>query len=215
MIGAKYCMNESAYFACQNAISIAYVLLGIAVIIPLFKKLSVVSVLLIIGNAVLSTGMLYFLPYRTYHRLLIMFFVLSILNLAFCLLRFFISRKQCGKGEKIQLLNGIVPIAYVGGSVLVKGFGLFKLIETEFDVPLVLVGISLGVSVASVILGAIFIKERWNKKEYAGKIVRHILWSILYRVRDSLAIYRVCELYLRYNCGRENGMCRRRHIYES
>lgn len=170
MIGAKYCTNESAYFVCQNIMSIAYVILGISVIIPLFKKLSMVSVLLIIGNGVLSIGQLHFLPYRTYHRLLIVVLTLSILYLAFCLLRFFISRKQYGRGEKTRLLNGIIPIAYVGGSVLVKGFGLFKLIETEYDVPLVLVGISLGVSVVAVILGGIFINERRNKKEYVGKL---------------------------------------------
>ena len=170
MIGAKYSTNESAYFVCQNIMSIAYVILGIAVIIPLFKKLSVVSVLLIIGNGVLSFGQLHFLPYRTYHRLLIVVLMLSILYLAFCLLRFFISRKQYGRGEKTRLLNSIIPIAYVGGSVLVKGFGLFKLIETEYDVPIVLVGISLGVSVVAVILGGIFINERRNKKEYVGKL---------------------------------------------
>lgn len=170
MIGAKYCTNESTYFVCQNIMSITYVILGIAVIIPLFKKLNMVSVLLIIGNGVLSIGQLHFLPYRTYHRLLIFIFTLSILNLGFCLLRFFISRKQYGTGEKTRLLNGIIPIAYVGGSVLVKGFGLFKMIETEFDIPLVLVGISVCVSLAAVILGGIFIKERRNKKEYAGKL---------------------------------------------
>ena len=170
MIGAKYCTKESTYFVCQNVMSIAYVLLGIAVITPLHKKLSIVSVLLITGNGVLSIGQLYFLPYRSYHRLLITILALSIFNLTFCLLRFLISRKQYGRGEKIRLLNGIIPIAYVGGSVLVKGFGLFKLIETEYDVPLVLVGISLGISVAAVILGAIFIKDRWNRKEYAGKL---------------------------------------------
>ena len=170
IIGAKYCTKESTYFACQNVMSIAYVILGISVITPLRKKLSIVSVLLITGNGVLSIGPLHFLPYRTYHRLLIVILVLSILNLAFCLLRFFISRKQYGMGEKLRLLNGIIPIAYVGGSVLVKGFGLFKLIETEYDVSLALVGISLGISVAAVILGAIFIKDRWNRKEYIGKL---------------------------------------------
>ena len=170
IIGAKYCTKESTYFACQNVMSIAYVILGISVITPLRKKLSIVSVLLITGNGVLSIGQLHFLPYRTYHRLLIVILVLSILNLAFCLLRFFISRKQYGMGEKLRLLNGIIPIAYVGGSVLVKGFGLFKLIETEYDVSLALVGISLGISVAAVILGAIFIKDRWNRKEYVGKL---------------------------------------------
>ena len=170
MIGAKYCTKESTYFVCQNVISIAYVIMGIAVIAPLHKKLNVVSVLLITGNGVLSIGQLYFLPYRTYHRLLIVILVLSALNLVFCLLRFFASRKQYGMSEKIRLLNGIIPVAYVGGSVLVKGFGLFKLIETEYDMPLVLVGISLGISVAAVILGVIFIKDRWNRKEYAGKL---------------------------------------------
>ena len=170
MIGAKYSTNETTYFVCQNIMSIAYVILGLAVIAPLFKKLSAVSILLVAGNGVLSIGQLHFLPYRTYHRLLIVILVLCILNLAFCLLRFFASRKQYGKGERIRLLNGIVPIAYIGGSVLVKGFGLFKLIETEYDVPLVLVGISLGISVAAVILGASIIQDRRNRKEYAGKL---------------------------------------------
>ena len=102
--------------------------------------------------------------------MLIVILTLCILYLAFCLLRFFISRKQYGRGEKSRLLNGIIPIAYVVGSVLVKGFGLFKLIETEYDVPLVLVGISLGISVAAVILGASIIQDRRNRKEYAGKL---------------------------------------------
>ena len=170
MIGAKYCTKESTYFVCQNVMSIAYVVLGIAVITPLHKKLSIVSVLLITGNGVLSIGQLHFLPYRSYHRLLIAILVLSIFNLTFCLLRFFILRKQCSRDEKKQLLNGFIPIAYVGGSVLVKGFGLFNLIETECDVPLVMVGVSLGISVSAVILGAIHIKDRWNRKEYTGKL---------------------------------------------
>ena len=170
MIGAKYCTKESTYFVCQNVMSIAYVILGIAVITPLHKKLSIVSVLLLTVNGVLSIGQLHFLPYRSYHRLLIAILALSIFNLTFCLLRFFISRKQYSRDEKNRLLNGFIPIAYVGGSVFVKGFGLFKLIETEYDVPLVMVGVSLGISAAAVILGAIYIKDRWNRKEYAGKL---------------------------------------------
>ena len=170
MIGAKYSTNETTYFVCQNVMSIAYVILGLTVITPLCKKLSIVSILMVAGNGVLSIGQLHFLPYRTYHRLLIVILTLCILYLAFCLLRFFISRKQYGRGEKSRLLNGIIPIAYVVGSVLVKGFGLFKLIETEYDVPLVLVGISLGISVAAVILGASIIQDRRNRKEYAGKL---------------------------------------------
>lgn len=180
MIGAKYCTKESTYFVCQNVMSIAHVILGIAVITPLHKKLSIVSVLLITGNGVLSIGQLHFLPYRTYHRLLIAILALSIFNLTFCLLCFFNSRKQYSRDEKNRLLNGFIPIAYVGGSVFVKGFGLFKLIETEYDVPLVMVGVSLGISVAAVILGAIYIKDRWNRKEYAGKLCAIFLGAFFF-----------------------------------
>ena len=170
MVGAKYSAKETTYFVCQNAMSMAYVMMGLAVITPLRKNLSVVSIILIIGNGVLSIGQLRFLPYRTYHRMLIVILALSILYLAFCLLHFFTSRKSCGRGEKRQLLNGFIPMAYVGGSVLVKGFGLFKLIETEYDISLALVGISLGISAAAVILGGILIKDRRDRKDYAGKL---------------------------------------------
>lgn len=170
MIGSKFCAKESTFFLFQNIISISYVLLGIAVIIPLHERLSLISILIMVGNGILSLGQLYFLTYRTYHRLLIIIFALTIFYMLFCLLRFFISRKSQGGTKKTQLLNGIVPIAYVGGAMLVKGFALFKLIETEIDVPLALVGITLGLSVVAVILGTVFMKDRRNRKEYAGKL---------------------------------------------
>jgi hypothetical protein len=150
--------------------SIAYVLMGVAIIIPLCKKLSIVSSLLIIGNGVLSIGQLYFLPYRAYHQLLAVLFAFSILNLVGWLLYFFMVRKQHDTGVETRLLNGVIPFAYICGSIFVKGFALFKLIETDYDMPLAFVAISLGITVVATILGAIFIEDRRDRKEYAGKL---------------------------------------------
>lgn len=49
-------------------------------------------------------------------------------------------------------------------------FNLFKLIESEVDLPKGMVAVGLILSVAAVILGAVFIKDRSDKKEFFGKL---------------------------------------------
>ena len=168
VIGVSYCIKGSVYFLLQNIISIAYILLCVMAIVILNEKPRVFSVALIIANSVLAIGRLYFLTYRIYHRLLFLTFILSVLYFGFCLLLSSISRKQQDK-NKLKL-NGVMPLLTVGISLVVEGLEVSELIETEIPLPRDWIWIALVLSLIAVVVGAIVVKDRENKKEYVGKL---------------------------------------------
>lgn len=170
LVGAQYVTESNTYFVFQNIVSISYSAMSILAVIALRKYFKLPGGLLILGNVILSVGQLWFLEFRMYHRLLIGLFLLSILYLGYNLLRFFYCRKNNLEFETIQLVDGILPTAFVGGSFLAKAICLTKMIETQFDVPPLMVGIALGLCVVAVILGVIFIKDRWDRREFIGKL---------------------------------------------
>ena len=191
-IGATFVGKQSVFIVFHNIMSICYVLMGIFVVTSLRKYFNILSVSMIIGNCILSLGQLYFIEYRFYHRLLVSLFVLSVVYLVFYLLRFFVIRKQRLEFENIHFVNGIMPVAFVGGSFLIKVFFLLKLIKTEMDTILTpLVFIALGSAVVTLILGAAFIKKRGDKKEFLGKLaaISSITFLLVFAIPALTAEY--------------------------
>lgn len=170
-LGLNIVKREDTYFVFLNIISIAYTVAGTLTIIILRKHLKVIPVALMLGNYVLSFGQIYFLQYKTYHRLLIFLFVLSILYLMFYLINFFIFQKRRLEAENIHLINPIMPIFIIGGSILIKMFLALHLIKTEIGTPLLsFLMVALGCAAVALIIALLLIKNRKNKGEYFGKL---------------------------------------------
>jgi hypothetical protein len=170
-IGINYAGKASTFLAFQLIVLVSYALVAILTVIPLYKYFNPISVLLMALNIVLSFGKIYFLEYRTYHKLLIVLLALSVINLAGYPIYFFrIGRRKKGL-DNIYLVNGIIPIAYVFMSVFINMFRLFKLIDTEIDVFGIWAGIALIISVLVAIVVSFFVKSGGDKKEKIGKIL--------------------------------------------
>ena len=86
------------------------------------------------------------------------------------LVRFFISKKNNVEFDNKRLVSCVLPTCFIGFSLMLEMFHLFKLIESSVDLPVGVVAVGVILSVASAILGAVFIKDRSDKKEFFGKL---------------------------------------------
>ena len=171
-IGAEFVGNTSVYLVFMNVTSFSYALSGALICIFLCKHLGVFGSLLILANCTLSIGQLYFLEYRAYHRLLMILFAVSVVYSAIFLIYYIVKKRIKANTENMHLIKCVIPIAFIGGSLLVKALFLLKRIETEmndFLTPIVFV--ALGASAVALIIGAVLIKDRSDKKEYAGRLI--------------------------------------------
>ena len=179
-LGLKVVKREDAYFVFLNIISIAYAAAGILTIIALRKHFKVIPIMLMLGNYFLSFGQLYFLPYRTYHRLLIFLFAISILYMIFHLVSFFFFQKRRLELENVSLINFVMPIFIIGGSVFVKMLWALYCIETEMGTQLLsFLFVALGCAVVALMLALLLIKDRKDKGEYFGKLAGAFFATLL------------------------------------
>jgi hypothetical protein len=170
-IGSGFVGDPSVYFVFMNVMSISYVLMGALICVFLCKNLGIIGISLILANCTLSIGQLYFLEYRAYHRLLIILFAVSVVYSAICLIYYIVTKRIKANTENMHLIKCVIPVAFIGGSLLIKTLFLLKRIETEmndFLTPIVI--IALGAAALALIIGAVLIKDRSDKKEYAGKL---------------------------------------------
>ena len=170
-IGSVFVGDTSVYLVFMNITSFSYVLSGALICIFLCKHLGVFGILLILANCTLSIGQLYFLEYRAYHRLLMILFAVSVVYSAIFLIYYIVKKRIKANTENMHLIKCVIPVSFIGGSLLVKTLFLLKRIETEmndFLTPIVFV--ALGASAVALIIGAVLIKDRSDKKEYAGRL---------------------------------------------
>lgn len=170
-IGSGFVGDPSVYLVFMNVMSFSYVLSGVLICVFLYKHLGLFGSLLILVNCTLSIGQLYFLDYRAYHRLLMILFAVSVVYSAICLIYYIVKKRINANTENMHLIKCVIPVAFIGGSLLVKTLFLLKRIETEmndFLTPIVFV--ALGASAVALIIGAVLIKDRSDKKEYAGRL---------------------------------------------
>jgi hypothetical protein len=170
-IGSGFVGDPSVYFVFMNVMSISYVLMGALICVFLCKNLGIIGISLILANCTLSVGQLYFLEYRAYHRLLIILFAVSVVYSAICLIYYIVTKRIKANTENMHLIKCVIPVSFIGGSLLIKTLFLLKRIETEmndFLTPIVFT--ALGAAALALIIGAVLIKDRSDKKEYAGKL---------------------------------------------
>ena len=170
-IGSVFVGDPSVYLVFMNVMSFSYVLSGVLICVFLYKHLGLFGSLLILVNCTLSIGQLYFLDYRAYHRLLMILFAVSVVYSAIFLIYYIVKKRINANTENMHLIKCVIPVSFIGGSLLVKTLFLLKRIETEmndFLTPIVFV--ALGASVVALIIGAVLIKDRSDKKEYAGRL---------------------------------------------
>lgn len=179
-LGLKVVKQEDTYFIFLNIISITYAFAGILTMIALRKHLKVIAVALVLGNYVLSFGQLYFLTYRTYHRLLILLFALSILYMIFYLIRAFTFQKRKPETEEIHIINPLLPIFIIWGSFFVKMLWALYRIETEMGTQLLsFLFVALGCAVVALIIALLLIKDRKKKNEFFGKLAGAFFATLL------------------------------------
>lgn len=161
----------SAYFSLLNIEAIVYCALGIMIIKFPQKPLNAVCISFMFLNGILSFGKFYLFEHKHYLRLHSILFALSALYLIGVLIHFYICHKKYISYDKNKLLNGIIPFLYIGFSFCIHLFRLEELIETEFHMPLSVLGFAAILSVSITILSAILIKNRKDKVEYFGKLI--------------------------------------------
>jgi hypothetical protein len=170
LIGIEHVAKESTYFVFENIITFSYGLAGAGIIVALIKYFDPVSIGLIIAHFIISIGRLYFLDFKASHRLALALFVVCLIYTVYYWVRFVVARNDGVRGENLKHINGIIPIVYIGFAMLLRVFKLLNFIETDIDIPLISVIIPLVISVVAVILGVVLIKDRSDRKEYAGKL---------------------------------------------
>ena len=169
-VGLEFAMSNATYFIFQNIVAFSYGLIGVSIVVALFKHLSYPSIALIISSFVLSVGKLYFLEFKVYNRLLSILFVLSVVYTIYYWVAYALRMKKYQPDNNLKHINGILPVIYIGFSLLIVSIRLMSYIETEISVPMGFIGVSLLLSVVAVIVGAVLIKERSPTKEYVGKL---------------------------------------------
>ena len=161
LIGISYVKEERTYFVFLNVITVAYGLLAVTTLLLLRGHWKPTPIVLILGNAVLSFGHLYFLEYRMFHLLQLILFALSSVYLIFYLIRFFVFRKGRIGVENIHLINPILPVAFIAGSFFCKMFLLSRQVETEADsLVLTFLLVALVCAVVALLAAIVLIKDR-------------------------------------------------------
>lgn len=159
--------RETTYFVLQNMIVFSYAVLGVIIIVLLHETFWVVTSGFLIANSILEIGELYFLPYKFYHILELILFVLSVIYLVVCL----VWAQKDKLYKNFHFTNGIIPVFYVGFSYFLNLFVLLKWIETEIDIPAALIAIGLAIAITATIFCAVLNRNRENKKEYVGSLL--------------------------------------------
>lgn len=154
-----------------NIEQICHALCTVCTIIALRKHLNWVTVAILLANCIPSIGQLHFMENRLCHRITICLFFIAIIYTAGYLFYAFVIKKRRMEVVNLWLMNGILPMLFVGWNYFMTSIEQLNLIHTEKVAFWSTIGwIALGISVLTLILAIIFIKDRQNKKEYLGKL---------------------------------------------
>ena len=161
-IGIEHVAKASTYFVFENIIIFSYGLAGVGTIVALIKYFDPVSIGLIICHFVISVGRLYFLNFRTFHRLALALFALCLILICIsCYIMFLNIAMQLQKRFYKLVALGL-GTCYIFQTFLTIG-GVTKFIpSTGVTLPLVSYG---GSSVLSTLIMFAIIQGLYILKE--------------------------------------------------